>query len=145
MNLLDLGIIIILFLVGLRGYYRGLLQEISVVVGLIVGLIFAAHYYLRLARLISQWIHTPLYSQIISFLIILVLAYWLIRLAGNLLHRFLSFIYLGSLDRLFGGVFGVLKGAIITGLSLGHNYHLRTQRFKIIKRINYGTLLEKII
>ena len=118
MNLLDLGIIIILFLVGLRGYYRGLLQEISVVVGLIVGLIFAAHYYLRLARLISQWIHTPLYSQIISFLIILVLAYWLIRLAGNLLHRCLSFIYLGSLDRLFGGVFGVLKGAVLLGFLL---------------------------
>ena len=118
MNLLDLGIIIILFLVGLRGYYRGLLQEVSVVVGLIVGLIFAAHYYLRLARLISQWIHTPLYSQIISFLIILVLAYWLIRLAGILLHRFLSFIYLGSLDRFLGGVFGVLKGAILLGFLL---------------------------
>jgi len=102
MNLLDLGIIIVLLLVGLRGYYRGLLQEISVVVGLVVGLVFAAHYYLKLARLISQWIHTPLYSQIISFLIILILAYWLVRLAGNLLHRFLSVIYLGSLDRLWG-------------------------------------------
>ena len=118
MNLLDLGIIIILFLVGLRGYYRGLLQEISVVVGLVVGLVFAAHYYLRLARLISQWIHTPLYSRIIGFLVILVLAYWLIRIAGNLLHRFLSFIYLGSLDRILGGAFGIFKGAIILGFLL---------------------------
>lgn len=118
MNLLDLGIIIILFLVALRGYYRGLLQEISVVVGLVVGLVFAAHYYLRLARLVSQWIHTPLYSRIISFLVILVLAYWLIRIAGNLLHRFLSFIYLGSLDRFLGGAFGVLKGAVILGFLL---------------------------
>jgi membrane protein required for colicin V production len=118
MNLLDLGIIIILFLVALRGYYRGLLQEISVVVGLVVGLVFAAHYYLSLARLVSQWIHTPLYSRVISFLVILVLAYWLIRIAGNLLHRFLSFIYLGSLDRLLGAAFGVLKGAVILGFLL---------------------------
>ncbi len=118
MNLLDLGIIIVLFLIGLRGYYRGLLQEISVVVGLVVGVVFAAHYYLSLARFISQWIHTPLYSRVLSFLIILVLAYWLIRIAGNLLHRFLSFIYLGSLDRILGGAFGIFKGAIILGFLL---------------------------
>jgi membrane protein required for colicin V production len=118
MNLLDLGIIVILVLVGLRGYYRGLLQEISVIFGLVIGLIFAAHYYLRLAQLLSQWVHTPLYSRIISFLVILVLAYWLIRLAGNLLHRFLSFVFLGSLDRILGGAFGVLKGAVILGFLL---------------------------
>ena len=118
MNLLDLGIIVILFLAGLRGYYRGFLQEISVVVGLVVGLVFAAHYYLNLARLISQWVHTPLYSRIISFLIILVLVYWLIRIAGNLLHRFLSAVFLGSLDRLLGGAFAVLKGAVILGFLL---------------------------
>jgi membrane protein required for colicin V production len=118
MNLLDLGIIIILLLIGLRGYYRGLLQEISVIVGLVTGLIIAAHYYLRVARLVSQWVHTPLYSRIISFLVIFVLSYWLIRIAGNLLHRFLSFIYLGSLDRLLGGAFGVLKGGVILGFIL---------------------------
>jgi membrane protein required for colicin V production len=118
MNLLDLGIIVILVLVGLRGFYRGLLQEISVIFGLVIGLILAAHYYLRLARLLSQWVHTPLYSRIISFLVILVLAYWLIRLAGNLLHRFLSFVFLGSLDRILGGTFGVLKGAVILGFLL---------------------------
>jgi membrane protein required for colicin V production len=118
MNLLDLGIIVVLLLVGLRGYYRGLLQEISVVVGLVVGLVFAAHYYLKLARLISSYIHTPLYSNIISFLIILVAVYWLIRIAGKMLQRFLSVIYLGSLDRLLGGAFGVLKGAVILGFLL---------------------------
>jgi membrane protein required for colicin V production len=118
MNLLDLGIIVILVLVGLRGFYRGFLQEISVLFGLVVGLIFAAHYYLRLARLLSQWVHTPLYSRIISFLVILVLAYWLVRIAGNLLHRFVSVVYLGSLDRILGGGFAVLKGAVVLGFLL---------------------------
>lgn len=118
MNLLDLGLIVILFLAGLRGYYRGLLQEISVVVGLVVGLVFAAHYYLKLARLMAPWIHTPLYSRILSFLIILIVVYWLIRLAGNLLQRFLSVAFLGSLDRLLGGAFGVLKGAVVLGFLL---------------------------
>ncbi len=34
MNLLDLGIIVLLGLVTLRGYYRGLFQEVAVLVGL---------------------------------------------------------------------------------------------------------------
>jgi len=42
MNLLDLGIIILLTLIILRGYYRGLFQELSVLVGLIGGLLAAA-------------------------------------------------------------------------------------------------------
>jgi membrane protein required for colicin V production len=118
MNLLDLGIIVILLLVGLRGYYRGFLQEISVIVGLIVGLVFAAHYYLRLARLLAQWLHTPLYARVISFLVILVVCYWLVRIAGHFLHRFLSFVYLGSLDRVLGGAFGMVKGTVILGFIL---------------------------
>ncbi len=118
MNLLDLGILVVLVLLGVRGYWRGLLQEISVIVGLVIGLIFAAHYYLQLARLVGQWLHTPLYSRIVSFLIILILVYWLIRLAGNFLHRFLAAIFLGSLDRLLGGLFAVLKGCVILGFLL---------------------------
>lgn len=118
MNLLDLGIIVILLLVGLRGFFRGLVQEISVIVGLVIGVIIAANYYLSLSRLISQWVHTPLYSRIISFLLILVASYWLIRIGGNLLHRLVSVVYLGSLDRVLGGVFGVLKGSVILGFIL---------------------------
>ncbi|WP_449245867.1 CvpA family protein [Desulfobacca acetoxidans] len=118
MNLLDLGIVVILLLVGLRGYYRGLLQEMAVIIGLATGLIVAANYYLRLARLISQWVHTPLYSRIISFLIIFILVYWLVRIMGHLLHRFLAYLYLGPVDRLLGGGFGLLKGAVILGFLL---------------------------
>jgi membrane protein required for colicin V production len=118
MNLLDLGILVVLLLLALRGYWRGLLQEISVILGLVIGLIFAAHYYLQLARLVGQWLHTPLYSRIVSFLIILILVYWLIRLAGNFLHRFVAAIFLGSLDRLLGGFFAVLKGCVILGFLL---------------------------
>lgn len=118
MNLLDLGLVIILLLIGLRGYYRGLMQEVAVIGGLVAGLIFAAHYYLRLARLLAPWIHTPLYARIISFLAILVLCFWLIRIAGHFFHRFLSVVFLGSLDRVLGGVFGMVKGAVILGFLL---------------------------
>ena len=37
MNLLDLGILVLLILIGLRGYYRGLFQELAVLAGVVGG------------------------------------------------------------------------------------------------------------
>ena len=59
MNLLDLGIIILLGLIALRGYYRGLFQELAVLVGVVGGVVAAAHTYLRLAGLLQPWISDP--------------------------------------------------------------------------------------
>jgi len=118
MNLLDLGIVVILVLLALRGYWRGLLQEVSVILGLVAGLVFAAHYYLQVARLVGQYLHTPLYSRILSFLLIFILIYWAIRLAGRFLQRFFAAVALGSLDRLLGSGFAVLKGCVILGFLL---------------------------
>jgi membrane protein required for colicin V production len=118
MNLLDLGIAVILVLLAVRGYWRGLLQEVSVILGLVAGLIFAAHYYLQGARLVGQYVHTPLYSRILSFFIIFLLVYWAVRLAGRFLQRLFAAVALGSLDRLLGLGFAVLKGCVILGFFL---------------------------
>ena len=63
MNLLDLGIIVLLALITLRGYYRGLFQEVAVLVGIVGGVVVAAHLYLRLAELIRPWIADPQYAR----------------------------------------------------------------------------------
>lgn len=118
MNLLDLGIIIILLLVVLRGYYRGLFQEISVIVGLLGGILAAAHLYKGLAAKLGPWIKDPLYGQIIAFVVILVIVYWLARLIGYMVKRALSFLYLGGLDRVLGGAFALAKGMLVLGLLL---------------------------
>ncbi|MBW1918404.1 MAG: CvpA family protein [Deltaproteobacteria bacterium] len=118
MNLLDLGILIVLLLVGLRGYYRGLFQELSVIVGLLGGLLVAAHLYLRLAHLFQPWINNPLYCQILAFITILIAVYWLTRILGHLLQRVLARLYLGGLDRWLGCLFGLAKGMLILGFLL---------------------------
>ncbi|MFP3867375.1 MAG: CvpA family protein [Desulfobacteraceae bacterium] len=118
MNLLDLGILIILLLVGLRGYYRGLFQELSVIVGLLGGILVAAHLYPRLAQFFQQWINNPLYCQILAFITILVAVYWLTRVLGHLLQRLLVRLYMGGLDRWLGCVFGLAKGMLILGFLL---------------------------
>jgi membrane protein required for colicin V production len=118
MNLLDLGIIVLLGLITLRGYYRGLFQELAVLVGVVGGVVVAAHTYLRLAPLVQRWITDPLHARWIAFAVVLVVVYWLTRLVAHFLQRLLYHLYLDFFDRLLGGTFALAKGALILGFGL---------------------------
>jgi membrane protein required for colicin V production len=118
MNLLDLGIIVLLGLVTLRGYYRGLFQELAVLVGVVGGVVAAAHTYLRLAGLLHPWVTDPQYARWIAFAVVFVAVYWLTRLAAHFIQRLLYHLYLDFFDRLLGGVFALAKGALLVGFGL---------------------------
>ncbi len=118
MNLLDLGIIILLALIALRGYYRGLFQELAVLVGLVGGVVLAAHTYLRLAGLLQTWITDPVYARWTAFAVVLVAVYWLTRLVAYWLQTLLYHLYLDFLDRILGGSFALVKGALLVGFGL---------------------------
>ncbi len=118
MNLLDLGIILLLALIVLRGYYRGLFQELAVLAGVVGGVLAAAHFYLALATWIQPLIKDPLYARWVAFGCILVAVYWLTRLVAHLLQRLLYYLYLDIFDRLLGAFFALVKGALVLGLAL---------------------------
>jgi membrane protein required for colicin V production len=118
MNLLDLGIIVLLALITLRGYYRGLFQEVAVLVGIVGGVVVAAHVYLRLAPLLQPWIPDPMYNRWVAFAVIFVAVYWLTRLVAHFLQRVLYHLYLDFFDRLLGGAFALTKGALLVGFAL---------------------------
>jgi membrane protein required for colicin V production len=118
MNLLDLGIIVLLGLITLRGYYRGLFQEVAVLVGVVAGVVAAAHTYLRLGELLQPWITDPQHARWVAFAVIFVAVYWLTRLAAHFIQRLLYHLYLDFFDRLLGGAFALLKGALLVGFGL---------------------------
>ena len=118
MNLLDLGILVLLALVTVRGYFRGLFQELAVLVGLVGGVVVASHTYLQLAEVLSRWVTDPQYARIIAFAVILVAVYWLTRLLAHYLQRLLYHLYLDFFERLLGAGFALAKGALIIGFGL---------------------------
>jgi membrane protein required for colicin V production len=118
MNLLDLGIIVLLGLITLRGYYRGLFQELGALVGVVGGVVVAAHTYLRLAGLLHPWITDPQHARWVAFAVLFVAVYWLTRLAAHFIQRLLYHLYLDFFDRLLGGVFALAKGALLVGFAL---------------------------
>jgi membrane protein required for colicin V production len=118
MNLLDLGIIAILILVTLRGYFRGLFQELAVLAGLVGGLLVASHTYLIVATLILPLINNIYWAQGLAFAVVLVAVYWCVRVLAYIMQRLLYHLYLDILDRLLGAVLAFVKGCLIIGLAL---------------------------
>ncbi len=118
LNLLDLGILVLLILISLRGYYRGLFQELAVLAGVVGGVLAAAHVHLVLASILSPWITNPDYARWVAFALVLVAVYWSIRLVAYFLQRILYHLYLDVFDRLLGGFFALIKGALLIGFSL---------------------------
>ena len=118
MNLLDLGIIVLLGLITVRGFFRGLFQEVAVLVGVVGGVVVAAHTYLRLAGLLQPWITDPQHARWAAFAVVFVAVYWLTRLAAHFIQRLLYHLYLDFFDRLLGGVFALAKGALLIGFGL---------------------------
>jgi membrane protein required for colicin V production len=117
-NLLDLGILALLFLVTLRGYFRGLFQELAVLLGLLGGLVVAARTYLALAALILPLVNNLYWARGLAFAIVLLVVYWGVRALAYVLQRLLYHLYLDVLDRLLGAFFAFLKGCLILGLAL---------------------------
>lgn len=111
MNIFDIvvGIIAILFL--FKGLKRGLFVELAGFVALFFGLWLSYSYYeLVSSQYLSQyldWSEETL--QVFSFFILFVIVVTLVHLFAKLITSFLKIIALGLVNRLFGGLFGVMK------------------------------------
>lgn len=118
MNLFDILIIIILLYCVVRGIFRGLLKEMSSLIGVFGGFYAAYTYYSEVGKYLNKWITNPNYINILSFLLIFVCVFLIISILGIIIKYILKIVFLGWVDRVFGAVFGILKGILISSVLL---------------------------
>lgn len=116
MNLLDIVLIAILAFCLIRGIFRGLIKELSSIVGVLGGLYAAYTYYGLLAKALSRWITNVDYLYIISCLIIFAVVYLVVSVIGIMIKYFMNIVFLGWTDRLCGAFFGAVKGILIAAV-----------------------------
>ncbi|NKI31412.1 CvpA family protein [Croceivirga thetidis] len=119
MSILD--IILGLFLAwGLyKGIKNGLFVEIAAIAALIAGIYGAIHFSYIVSDYLSQnmdW--NEKYIKIASFLITFIIILFVVHLAGRLLTKIANIALLGALNKIAGGIFGVVKVAVILGAVL---------------------------
>jgi len=116
MNPFDILIIVVLGYSLVRGLFRGLVKEVSSLIGVLGGFYAAYTYYKMLAGLLAGLIHDTSYLNILSFLIIFCCVLIIVGVLGVIIKYLLNIAFLGWVDRIGGVVFGVLKGVLIVSI-----------------------------
>ena len=111
MNWVDIVIIIYLVLSVITGFTQGLIRTLLSIIGLIVGILLASHFYKQLGNVLT-FISNKDWANIVAFIIILVVVMGIAALVAILLRSLIKAIMLGWVDRLGGAVVGLILGAL---------------------------------
>jgi membrane protein required for colicin V production len=116
-NWIDPILLLVLFLFGLRGYFKGLLRETFSIGGLVIGFMMAVRYDEAVAAWVaSYWDASPLLLKGTAFVAIFFTVYFVFALIGWALHWSANVLFLRTLNRLGGIAVGLGKGAAATAL-----------------------------
>jgi membrane protein required for colicin V production len=117
MNIFDILILVILIAFTLKGLLRGLMKELCTLVGLIAGALLAFNFHQPLAVSMKSSFSLPQQlCAILAFLAIFLLTILVFSLIGMVLSRYVKLMYVGGLNRVAGGLFGLIQGLIIVSL-----------------------------
>ena len=117
MQTIDIIIAVLLVLGLINGLRDGLVKQVAGLAGLIGGLLIGRAFYLPLGGwLISTFGMADHAAHVIAFILILIIVPLLLNLAGWLVSKLLQIICLGWINRLLGGIIGVLKFALFVGI-----------------------------
>lgn len=121
--IIDIIYLIILAIAAVTGYRRGLIVSVFSLVALLFGLAAA----LKLSALTASYIGSSVkvseeWLPVISFLIVFLLAYLLVRWAGRLIEKAVQLVQLGWLNRLGGIIFFIVLYTTIYSVLLFYAY-----------------------
>ena len=111
MNWVDVVIIIYLGLSIFFGFAQGLIRTLFSIIGTIVGILLASHFYKQLGDILT-FISNRNVADIIAFIIILLAVMGIAALIALVLRSLIKAIMLGWIDRIGGAVFGLILGAL---------------------------------
>ncbi|WP_438963523.1 CvpA family protein [Winogradskyella sp.] len=131
MNIIDIVLGALLLFGLIRGAMKGLFVEIASLLALVLGVYGAIHFSGFAAEILESklnWSEKTI--NIVAFAITFVIIVMAISLAGKALTKLADFAALGILNKLLGGIFGVLKiGLILSVLLIVFNKLNKTLSF----------------
>lgn len=118
MNLLDIIIIALLVVLGLRGLLRGLIKEAAALVALVAGGWLAYRFHGVVAGPLRDIFKLPaVAADITGFVLLLVLVGLAAHFGGNLLTKLVSLALLGWVNRVGGLCLGLAEAALVLGMA----------------------------
>lgn len=113
MNPFDMAILVVFGYCVIRGIFRGLIREVTSLVGLAAGFYVAYSWHGAVSPYLSRWIDQPVYASVAGFALLFCGVFLAITVLGMLIRLVIKVALLGVVDRIFGGVFGAMKAVLI--------------------------------
>ncbi|PHR13803.1 MAG: colicin V production protein [Aequorivita sp.] len=133
MNTIDIVLGIIFIIAFFLGFKKGLLRSLASLIGLVVGVYCAMFFSDYVRAYLEKWFDwSEDLVSIASFLITFFIIMFLFGLLGRLLTKVADFAMLGIFNKIFGGIFNVLKYAFLLSVvfmfvNASENYRILTQ------------------
>ena len=118
MGWIDITIIAIIALGGLRGFLKGFINQLASIAGLVVGFFAAKTLYLIVADKISVYVPDASMTtiQIVAFIAVWIVVPLLFSLIASFFTHAVEMLSLGAFNRFLGLLLGGVKWALIVGL-----------------------------
>ncbi|GFE62700.1 CvpA family protein [Geobacter sp. AOG2] len=117
MNAFNIIILAVLLFFALKGLARGLVNEASSLIGLILGAWLAYHFYPAVSQPIRGITHLPVQiCAFLAFILILLITGIVIHIVGNIVTTALRLVMLGGLNRIGGLLIGAAEGVLLLSL-----------------------------
>ena len=114
MNYIDIFLSLVIVWGAYNGFLKGLINELSSILGIIIGVYLAKNFYTYLDVKLKPIFESEAdYISILSLMIIFLFTVMIFEIISRLLTKFLKLIALGLLNRIIGSVFGVIKSILI--------------------------------
>ncbi len=115
MTLVDYLLLILILLFALKGIFTGLVREVLSLAGFVAGILLAYGFYPLLARELIRYTQGLEYlSEAVAFFLIFLVVVVIFKIVASLITGLLMIVRLSWLNRLLGGVAGVVKGGILS-------------------------------
>jgi len=116
MNFIDIIIIVLMLIFGIKGYLKGFIHELFSILIIVISLIGAILLYRSLAFVLGKYIENKDLTLLLSFLSIFLFIAILLIIIRNTITELIDNLNFKDFDCLLGVVFGLFKGLIICGI-----------------------------
>ncbi len=114
MNIFDVIVLIILLYGLIMGFIKGFIIEVAGIIALILGVTGSFKFARILEVSLNSYVDwSPKTIQIASFIILFIIIIYAVSLLAKMITKTLKIIALGMINRIFGGIFGLLKWCVI--------------------------------
>lgn len=119
MTILDIVLAALLCFGLVRGFLKGFFVEVASLIALIAGIYGAIHFSYYVADLLMDLVDwNEKTTNVVAFAITFIIIVLVVALAGKALTKLADFAALGFLNKLLGGIFGLLKIGLILSVLL---------------------------